>query len=1261
MGEFVSPPEFYTQLTKNLDGTFTLRYRGGTVKKFDTDGKVLEIRDRNDNLMTFHYEDPGFPKRLTRVNDTLGRDIVYHYIVGGVNDGRLMEIEDFIGRKVTFTYDSKGDLVEVTSPAVTGTPNGNDFPDGKTARYTYSSGFSDDRLNHNLLTVTRPNEVAAGGPPVLTNKYGTNPNAFDFDKVIEQTYGGTNASGVPAGGTYTYTYTQLNAGVQSDDPNLPVSRTRETDRNGNVTEYEYNRLGYPVVRREFTRGLRAGEPAFYETRMVYNADGRLFQQIYPVGNRVEYTYDEGNPDRSQQGNLLREIRIPDAGRGGDQATLTTTYTYEPNFNKIKTITDPRGNDPTFVPPNGGPTSPARYTTTYTYDASGNLLQVQAPTVTLLNGSPQTIITDYTYNSFGQMTSEIDPEGNVDEYFYFPENDPDGDGDTSPGTRPGLNTTTGGYLKERITDSTTSPRRIEPTPPVQIRTQYFYDAVGNTIRTIDGRGIQTTYRVNQLNQVVQTIRASALPGVATAAPPEPMSLTAFAYIDNTFYDFNDNVVRREVEDRGNTSNTGGSVDATYKYDILDHPIEMSAEVDATKTLVTRYRYDANENRTLTIYPEGNADSAVYDERDLLFRSTRGDASFVRPGGAGTVPSTTTYNYDQNQNLIEGVDAEPNGGTSSTIAGVGDVTKFTYDGYDRRRTVADALGNVTTYVYDPASNVIRGRSDGEPVNDVAGDSGNRTLTVAEYIYDELSRVFVTHQALFQTPDATPTRTPTLTDTPAMDSLAVYLSDASSDAASVPGAVGIAVTGRVSTLTGYDRSSRVVFTIQDDLDAYRTDYDGADRVVKTVDSAISNGFSGSVFNPANVSGNTVETAYDDNSNVIERLETDVTTASGVANEVFRTTYLYDSLDRLQTVVDNVGQTEDYRYDSRSNLVARADAVGPITGRTINRRGLGSTASVSVNDLGNVTRTRYDGLSRTLETEAILTASGVGDGTHIGATLEGVLDTPPTPDTSQSGDGLISVYYSYDDNSQLLALRDDDGNTTAYIYDNQNRTITERKGLFVGGTNFAITGGDSGAFNVSLRGGVPPVDTEPTGTDIAYAYDRDSNVSTLTDEAGNVFACAYDALNRKKSCAITRAAGFIGTTGQTWEYDGFSRMTLCFDNNEGGTADDVTCKYFYDSLSRKVEETQQIGALSAKATSSNFDIAQSGAVGQYSATIYPDGRRVDSTYDTLDRLLSHRDNGQGSNIGAYTYIGKWRVLTLDYQNGTRLTHLNGTNDVGF
>ncbi|MBI1927085.1 hypothetical protein HYR99_22935, partial [Candidatus Poribacteria bacterium] len=71
-----------------------------------------------------------------------------------------------------------------------------------------------------------------------------------------------------------------------------------------------------------------------------------------------------------------------------------------------------------------------------------------------------------------------------------------------------------------------------------------------------------------------------------------------------------------------------------------------------------------------------------------------------------------------------------------------------------------------------------------------------------------------------------------------------------------------------------------------------------------------------------------------------------------------------------------------------------------------------------------------------------------------------------------------------------------------------------------------------------------------------------------------------------------------------------------------------------------------------------------QCSATIYPDGRQVDCTYDALDRLISRRDNGQGSNIGTYQYIGSWRAATLTYQNQTRLTHLGGgggTTDVGF
>jgi RHS repeat-associated protein len=954
---------------------------------------------------------------------------------------------------------------------------------------------------------------------------------------------------------------------------------------------------------------------------------------------------------------------------------------------------------------------------------------------------QTIVTMFQYNQFGQLKKTITPEGNVNTQEYFPENNPNGDGHITPPPADGrtLDGTTGGYLKKTVTDTTRSYYDQDGHPsngsfsnnntnpaPTNITVSFTRDTVGNVKTMTNGRGIRTDSFVNELNQVVQTKRAA---DISAVDPNDPLKLpgangplTAFGYLSRSYFDYNNNVVLAQVEDRGNTSNVDGNglgpipaqavvttpgldpinggdppggvafADTLNLYDRINDRIETDIEVRATPdplALKTRYRYDGNQNRVFTIYPAGNADSAVFDERDLLFESTRGanarpgaglfgpadPVTFNRLGGAGTDPSTTTRNYDLNGNLIETVDAQDNGGAKSMIhpltPDAGDVTKITYDGYDRRKTVTDPLGNQTIYTYDPDSNIVRVVQTGDPVDDVFGNPNSNTLAVTEYVHDELSRVIVTHQVLFKTPYPVgqgPQRDPTLTDTPDMDALAAYLADAPSNTAAVPGRNDITVLGRVSTLTEYDRESRPTFTVTDTLHNFRTDYDGARRVIKTTDSALSNGFSGGAFNPNLISGNLVETAYDANSNPIERKETDVTTVAGVPAEFFRTTSLYDSLDRLQTVADNAGQTTDYHYDSRGNLVARADAVGPVTTRTINRRGLGSTASILVNDFGNVTRTRYDGISRTLETETMLTASGQGNGSYIGATLEGVLVAPPPGylDPTQSGDGLISVYYAYDANSQLLALRDDDGNTTEYIYDNQNRRLVERKGLYVTGTAFTVAGGDSGAFNVPLRGGVMLVPTGGSGTDISTSFDKDSNIISTTDEAGNIFICTFDALNRKKSCSITRAAGFIGTTSQSFQYDGLSRLTVSFDNNDPATTnDDVTDKYFYDSLSRKVEESQQIGGLSAKATSCNFDIVASGAVQQPSACIYPDGRQVDNTYDRLDRLVSRRDHGQAKDIGTYEYIGKDRVAVLTYENGTRLTHIGqvaGHNaDVGF
>src|SRR5262249_28812660 len=108
-----------------------------------------------------------------------------------------------------------------------------------------------------------------------------------------------------------------------------------------------------------------------------------------------------------------------------------------------------------------------------------------------------------------------------------------------------------------------------------------------------------------------------------------------------------------------------VDTVYKYDILNDQIEMVQEVSNgvnPEFLHTLYRYDPNQNQVLVIQPEGNATASIYDERDLLFQTIRGatsppvlaQLSLDDPRNydvRGGLPSTTTYNYEANRNLIE----------------------------------------------------------------------------------------------------------------------------------------------------------------------------------------------------------------------------------------------------------------------------------------------------------------------------------------------------------------------------------------------------------------------------------------------------------------------------------------------------------------------------------------------------------------------------------------------------------------------------------
>jgi len=1605
-GLYGSPAGSFTKLVIGPNGPI-LRDQSGNVEEYgssspdgtawltrkdDSDGNTLKIeRDANGNVQRFF--------------DALGRMAGMWFYDA---NGRVEEVMTLNGQFSSFGYDQAEQLVTVTDAA------------GNTEGYRYSGNKLDG--------ITSREGVASAAPPEISITYGAD------SRMVAQSCGGTNQTLVPSACNTTYE-------IQAASP---VTQNTVTDGNGNRTEYQFNSLGNVTRMRVFTnRDVRPGDPTYFETRYEYNADALMTRQISPEGGVIEWTYDESNPDRQQQGNLLQVKRTPGA-RGGDQTQIVVNYTYEPIYNQVRTITDPRANTTTSFfdyqesteratdAPNDrldqdGSSGKVNESPLVTVDptvlttevwlvqellltedtnglaearnrlsannvdlalgdlnadgdttpvVAGNVVRTEYPTVNLLPGSNQAGVEGdtsqegvelFTYNGFGQLTSQTDPEGNVTLYEYYPENDPDGDGwiDNAQG-----NPNTGGYLKMITRDAVSDPARNSGTnpAPTQIREIFEYDAVGNVTRHIDARGVATDYTYDRLNQVVQIRRAAAhdlLPDQFQPGPGErplePLPLVNYDYIEKISYDRNGNVVRRQIEDRGNTSNVAGDdaatnapdlvgtifeaatdhvlrgqttvnftianvgdqaagafdvevihsddsiignaddvvlqtlsfaglaagqtvsqsealqldvgrlnthalqdnpsglgmghrstsfdfvglkidstgavaesnernntdqgqdidmdnivyfpwdlndtgrvtptdliyvinrlnetvqptdpaavadlngdgvitateamaginrvgyeingmaidasppssgslpvsafVDYEYRYDSLDRLVETREQVSDAETLITRYRYDLNGNLALTILPNGTAETRVYDERNLLYQTTRGATSapalaLLDPVNdptnydvRGGLAATTTYRYDGNGNLIEVVDADDTdlSAANNSTLGSGDRTRYVYDGFNRPTSVIDSVGNQTVYQYDPAGNRVRttrfgpvggpsSTSDGPgtlpgPVSSGgtinAGNLVNGNLLEAtEYKCDELSRLYQTDQVLFVNTVAT-VRTLDVADG-AADIGEGNLTPGDNQA--IPGITGVTITGRVTSRTEYDRNSRVTFTVEDDGDVHRTFYDGAGRVIKTVDPE----------------GNTAEMAYDDNDNLIEMRETDVSQVAGVADEVFVTTNYYDSLNRLQRTVDNLGQTTEYRYDSRDNLVAVADAQGPMTGASIRRRAFanGPRTVNDVNDFGNVTRYSYDGTSRQIRQEIFLTASGSGDGVHIGADRFGIRNATPTPDTSQGGgDGIIRIGTNYDRNSQISSRVDDQGNVTLYLYDNLNRTVAETHGATVNTTldkatilgtrqivmptaatiNNPATISDA-LINQQLAGAKARndavaalfpsrADRVDPPTTVVYGYDPDNNLLIREDENDSELFTRFDSINRHIAERVFRAgqtdshAGdpvfapvpssdpsnasgqvvpVIGTTKMDFQYDGLSRPTRSTDNNDPSvTSDDSVITHAYDSLGRQIEETQQIGELPAQAVSTGWR-----SENLRSSLTYPNNRVLEYSYDNLDRLNTITDQGATAAIVDYDYIGSGRVLQrLHPINGTRMTYLDaaGTTDIGY
>jgi RHS repeat-associated protein len=692
---FQPPAGEHSTLVRNQDYSYTLTEPHGQKYDFNSDGRLSSIRDRNDNQLTFAYDPAGrgpiygeleyvtggphqglvgYDYKLIKVFDTKGDSLAFDYDT----DGHLETITDWTGRTWTYGYDTHGNLWTVTTPETL------------TTTYQYDA-------KHNLTTITDPEDQT-----YLTNHFD------DEDKIEWQIYGADTTHLVYNDATHTTTI---------------------TDRKGFHQEWTFDESERLTSRKIYTVPLRSGDPEYFETSYEYNTDNEVEKVTYPKGNWTKYAYDaHGNVTAVRRG----------TGAQNSANDLVDTLTYEPNFNFIKTITNPKGHVITL---------------TYDYEAqgmgeNGNLVRITYPQV-----GGQTPEVNLTYNSHGQIETITDPNGNVTRYEYHTDTGylwkvrraPNGLNATyviaydEVGNITAIQDPLGNMTNFEYDDLDRLTKTTAPSPK-NYQTKYEYDGNGNLTRLLrqmnpEASAWQTyEYAYTNLNQL-HTI-TDPLDYVTTLTYDDNGNLHSVVDADTneTVYDYDERDLLWKTTDA-----EGGVTE--YSYD----PNGNLAAIEDANTHTTSYLNDDFDRQIKITYADTKFDTLTYDKNsNLTSRSTNGAPATLIQYGYDALDRLTSKTFPTGPNTTCGYDL----GSRLTDAANGiDTLGFAYDALDRVTNASSIINGheyELGYLYDLNSNRTRLTYPSGFELDYAYDVINRMTQVDDganlvfsYTYDTLSR--------------------------------------------------------------------------------------------------------------------------------------------------------------------------------------------------------------------------------------------------------------------------------------------------------------------------------------------------------------------------------------------------------------------------------------------------------------------------------------------------------------------------------------------
>lgn len=704
-------------ITSPSSGTYSLRWKNGTVFRFDTSSQgallafLSSITDANGNTIALIRGNSSQPIQITQIIDPVGRALNLAYD----NFNRILSITDPIGRTVQYTYNSLGTLATMTDAA------------GGITTYTYDS-------QNRMASITDPRGII-----YLQNTYDSN------GRVVQQTFAD--------GGVTKFAYTLLNPTV----PTSPILLTTVTDPLGNQTIYHFNPQGFLI---DTTDALAE--------KTVYALDPGTNQMLAltdSLGRTTAYTYDSA-------GNQTSVTQL-----AGTVDAVTTLFTYDSTFNRMSSVTDALGHQIAYKYDNAGNlisiTDPLGNRSNFSYDAQGEMLTSSDPsgnsvTFSYANGSiakitdPLGHVTIRTTDAVGRLLSVTNSLGQTTASQYNPRNEITQITDPSGGQTLFTYDANGNLLtvmdgnRDSISFTFDSMDRLSTrTDGLKNIESYQYDLNGNVVQFTDRRGITTKYGYDVLNRktAAEFGTESSISYTYDAASRLAQAVDSLSGTIIRSYDALDRITQ-ESTPQGSVSYTydaggrrtqmsvSGQSAIQYIYDNSDRVTAVTAGNESAsltydndgrrKTLTlpngvqVSYGYDAASELTAINYSLGSSTigSLIY-AYDTIGRRVSVGGESARTGIPSAL-SNATYNaanevtqfgpetlaYDANGNLIsDGVNTYTWNARNQLVAiSGGSSARFAYDPFGRR--INKTNGNVSAqYLYDGIS-AVQELSGGSP---------------------------------------------------------------------------------------------------------------------------------------------------------------------------------------------------------------------------------------------------------------------------------------------------------------------------------------------------------------------------------------------------------------------------------------------------------------------------------------------------------------------------------------------------------------------